>query len=196
MNPSMKKKASVIFLTTAAIVSVLIGAQLAAAADSPDNWRKTYDQVLLWINFGIFVFLIVKLLRVPLKKFITGKQSELERKISRLEEEKNEADRKVQDILRAVDESQAEFDVLKQKIIEQGQMNKGEIIEDARQKSQVMLKEAQLRVENQIHRARKQLRDDLVDAAADLALEKLPQIVTADDNRKLIQNYMAGAARK
>lgn len=93
MKPS-KKKASIIFLSVAGIMSVLLGTQLAAAADSPDNWRKTYDQILLWINFGIFVFLIVKFLRVPLKKFIAGKQNELERKISRLEEEKTRPTRK------------------------------------------------------------------------------------------------------
>jgi len=195
MNPS-KKKASIIFLSVAVIMSVLLGTQLAAAADSPDNWRKTYDQILLWVNFGIFVFLIVKFLRVPLKKFIAGKQNELERKISRLEEEKNEADKKIQDILRAVDESRAEFDVLKQKIIEQGEIKKQTILKDARNKSQAMLKESQLRVENHLRRARKKLRDELVDAAADLALEKLPKIVTSDDNRKLIQNYIAGAVRK
>ena len=196
MNPWLKKS-SFIYLTAAAIVSVLLGAHLAAAAaDSPDNWRKTYDQVLLWINFGIFIFLIVKFLRIPLKKFIAGKQNELERKISRLEEEKNEVEKKIQDILRSVDESRAAFDTVKQKIIEQGETNKQAIIRDARQKSQIMLKEAQLRVENKIHRARKRLRDELVDSAVELALERLPKIVTDDDNRKLIQQYIAGAARK
>lgn len=95
-----------------------------------------------------------------------------------------------------MDESRAEFDALKQKIIEQGEIKKQALIEDARQKSQVMLKESQLRVENQIHHARKKLKDELVDAAVDLALEKLPKIVTADDNRKLIQDYIAGAVRK
>lgn len=195
MNPS-KKKASIIFLSVAVIMSVLLGAQLAAAADSPDNWRKTYDQILLWINFGIFVFFIVKFLRVPLKKFIDGKQKELERKISRLEEEKNEADRKIQEILRAVDDSRAELDALKQKIIEQGEIKKQAILKDARNKSQTMLKESQLRVENQIRRARKKLRDDLVDAAVDLALEKLPKVVTPDDDRKMIQDYIAGAVGK
>ncbi|MDF1593058.1 MAG: hypothetical protein P1P89_16195 [Desulfobacterales bacterium] len=195
MNPS-KKKASIIFLSVAVIMSVLLGTQLAAAADSPDNWRKTYDQILLWINFGIFVFLIVKFLRVPLKKFIAGKQNELERKISRLEQEKNEADKKIQDVLRAVDESRAEIDALKQKIIEQGEIKKQTILKDARNKSQAMLKESQLRAENQIRRARKKLRNELVDAAADLALEKLPKIVTPDDNRKMVQDYIAGAVRK
>jgi F-type H+-transporting ATPase subunit b len=195
MKPS-KKQASIIFLSVAVIMIILLGPQLVAAADSPDNWRKTYDQILLWINFGIFVFLIVKYLRVPLKKFIADKQNELERKISRLEDEKNEADRKIQEILRAVDESRAEFGVMKQKIIEQGEIKKQTIIEEARQKSQAMLNESQLRVENQIRRARKKLRDELVDAAVELALEKLPQIVTPDDNRKMIQAYIAGAARK
>jgi len=195
MKPS-QKKAAIIFLGVAGIMGVLLGTQLAAAADSPDNWRKTYDQILLWINFGIFVFLILKFLRIPLKKFISGQQNELERKIGRLEEEKNETDRKVQDILRAVDQSQAEFDALKQKIIEQGEKKKTEIIADAQRIGRVMLKGAQQQVENQIHRARKKLRDELVDAAVDLALEKLPHILTADDNRILIQDYITIAARK
>ncbi|MEW6672765.1 MAG: hypothetical protein AB1427_13755 [Thermodesulfobacteriota bacterium] len=195
MKPS-KKQAAIIFLAAAGIMSILMVAQPAAAADSPDNWRKTYDQILMWINFGIFVFLIIKFCRIPLKKFVAGKQQELERKISRLEEEKNEADKKIQNILRAVDESQVEFDDLKRKIIEQGERKKQAIIDDAMRMGRVMMDGAQHRVENQIHRARKKLRDELVDAAVDLALVKLPEIVTVDDDRKLIQGYIAGAARK
>lgn len=195
MRPS-KKEASKILLSAVGMISILLGAQLALAADSPDNWRKTYDLIMMWVNFGIFVFLIVKFLRVPLKKFISGKQSDFERKINRLEEEKNEAERKIQDILRAVDESRLEFDALKKKIIEQGEIQKQAVIEDAREKSRVMLKEAQLRAENQIRRSRKKLRNELVDAAVDLALEKLPKIVTADDNRKFIQQYIASAVSK
>jgi len=195
MKPS-KKKIIIMLLTVAGIMSVLLGPQLARAADSPDNWRKTYDQILVWINFGIFVFLIIRFLRTPLKKFIAGKQNEFERKISRLEEEKNEADKKIQDILQAVDDSRSEFDVLQQKIIEQGERKKKEIIDDARRMGRATLEGAQQRVENQIHRARKKLRDELVDAAVELALEKLPKIVTADDNRNLIQHYIVGAVGK
>lgn len=193
---SAKKKTLTLYIVLAALVAVLLAVEPSGAADSSGDWRKTYDQVLMWINFGIFVFLIVKFLRVPLKKFISGKQTELERKISRLEEEKDEADRKIQDILRAVDESRSEFDALKQKIIEQGETKKAAIIQDARQKSQVLLGESQVRIEHQIQRSRKKLRDELVDAAADLALERLPALMTADDNRKLIQNYIAVAPRK
>ena len=195
MKPAMKKT-SIMLLAVAGIMSVMLGAKLAGASEGPVSWRKTYDLILMWINFGIFVFLIVRFLRVPLKKFIAAKQNELERKISRLEEEKNEADREIQDILRAVDKSRAEFDALKQNIIESGERKKGEIVDDARRMSRVMLEGARLRVENQIYRARKKLRDELVDAAADLAIEKLPHIVTPDDNRKLIQHYIAGAAGK
>ena len=90
---SSKRTAWIIILSVVAAAGILSGAQTAAAADAPDSWRKTYDQILMWVNFGIFVFLIVKFLRVPLKKFISGKQNELERKISRLEEEKTAAEK-------------------------------------------------------------------------------------------------------
>jgi len=189
-------KARFICIGAVGMLVVLLGTQPAAAADSPDGWRKTYDLILLWINFGIFVFLMLKFLRKPLKKFISDKQSELERKISRLEDEKNEVEKKIEDILKATDESQAEFDLLKQKIIEQGEIKKRGIIEDARQKSRVMVEQTQLRVQNRIHHARKTLRDELVDAAFEVALEKLPRIMTAEDNLNLIQDYIAGAVGK
>jgi len=176
-------------------VPCMLGTQVAGAQEAASDWRKTYDLILMWINFGIFIFLLLRFVRQPLKKFIVDKRNDLERKISRLEEEKAEADRKVQDILRAVDESQAEFEALKQKIIEQGKLKKQEIVQEAREKSRVMLEDAQLRVENQIARARKKLRDDLVDAAVELAMERLPRHVTAEDNQKLIRHYLAGAKR-
>lgn len=184
------------YFTAAAIAGMLLWVPLAGAADTPGDWRKTYDMVLMWVNFGIFVFLIVKFLRVPIKNFISGKQKELERKIQRLEEDKAAADQKIQDILKTVDESQAEFESLKKKIIEQGERKKQEIIEDAQDKSRVMLEDAKLRVDNQIVRAKKMLKAELVDAAVELALEKLPNKVTEADNQRLIQDYLASASAR
>ncbi len=55
-------------LTTAAWV-VLMGliSTEAMAAEASGDWRSTYDTVMMWINFGILAFVIVKFGREPMK---------------------------------------------------------------------------------------------------------------------------------
>ena len=59
-----------------------------------------------------------------------------------------------------------------------------------------MLEEAKLRVDYRIQQAKKMLKAELVDAAIDLAIEKLPKVITEEDNQKLIQQYIASAVSK
>jgi F0F1-type ATP synthase membrane subunit b/b' len=53
-----------------------------------------------------------------------------------------------------------------------------------------MLIEAKRRVDNQIVRAKEKYRAELVDAAFDLVLERLPKEITEEDSEKLVQNYI------
>ncbi len=52
------------------------------------------------------------------------------------------------------------------------------------------MEEARKRVDNQIVLARNKFRAELIDAAIDVAMVKLPGQVTEDDGRKMIDQYI------
>ena len=55
----MKSVNNIIALCCYVILGVLFAGSEVSAAESSDGWRPLYDEILLWIYFGIIVFLFV-----------------------------------------------------------------------------------------------------------------------------------------
>jgi len=174
-------------------LAMLLCSREVLAAEGSGNWRITYDMILLWVNFGIFAFIIFKYARIPLKNFLYGKKEEIERQIKKLEDEKKIADSNIKEMIQAVEKSNIRFADLKQKIIEQGEKRREKIIFDAGAHSRVMIEDARRKIDNQILSAKNLIKSEMVDTAFDMALEKLPGEITEEDNQKFIDHYLARA---
>jgi F-type H+-transporting ATPase subunit b len=159
-------------------------------ADEGSNWRPTYDLVMLWINFGILVFVGVKFGREPIMNFLRGREYEVANEIGQIEKEREAILAKVRETRKLVDESESQFADLKQKVIEQGEKRKQEIIEEAQQQSQAMLETAKQKIGNKLLQAKNKFRAEMVDEAIALALERLPKEITEEDNQRLVDQYM------
>ncbi len=181
---------------SAICVLVFLFCTEAVAAEGKSNWRATYDIVMMWVNFLILVFLIVKFGKAPVKNFLNGQREELSGEISGLEGQRDEMVRQVKETIKKMEQSQVRFKEIRDKIISKGKARKQEIIEEAGFQSRIMLEDAQRRVENQILTAEKKFRADLVDEAMDLALKNIGQYITEEDNQKLLQQFLASAVPK
>ena len=167
---------------------------VAFAAESNGGWRPTYDLIMRWVNFVILVFVIVKFSRRPLKKFLSGKGEEISFQIRSLEEEKNQLVERVRQAEKELDDSTGRIAELKQRIVKMGERRKQEIIADAHHESQIIMENAKRKNEGRLAQARNTLRSEMIDTAADMVMNRLPDIITKEDNKKLLQNYMAQAA--
>lgn len=182
-------------LTTAAWV-VLMGliSTEAMAAEASGDWRSTYDTVMMWINFGILAFVIVKFGREPMKDYLLGRKAELAREIGEIEEKKKAVTERINDTYRILDQSDARFAELKKKIVQQGEKKKQEIIEDAQEQSRLILQTTKQKIESRIVQAKAAFRAELIDTATEMALERLPKEITEEDDRKMIEQYLAATA--
>jgi F0F1-type ATP synthase membrane subunit b/b' len=95
-----------------------------------------------------------------------------------------------------LEENVLRLEELKERIVQTGERRKLEIIEDARQESRMLMESAKQKIEGRIIQARNRLKAEMVDTAAEMALEKLPALVTEDDNQKLLEQFMAHAIAK
>ncbi len=163
----------------------------ALATENKNHWRSIYDLVLMWLNFGIFAFLLVKFARTPLMNFLRQRKEQIEREIKRIEGERDQADQKVKDTFKQLEESKIRFAEIKEKIIKQGEKKKQEIIQDAKQESRILLSGAKLRIEHLILKTKDEIQAELVDAAVAIALERLPREITAKDHQKFLHRYIA-----
>jgi F-type H+-transporting ATPase subunit b len=189
----LDKIGSIFFCLIAIVLSLHFLGHDAFAAEKSSNWRPMYDLILRWINFFIIVFVVVKYGKKPIMNFLRGQKDKLAEEIHRLENEKQDAEAKIKETLRAVDESEVRFSELKDRIVQQGEKKKIEIIESAQNQSKMMLQDAKRRIDAHFLHAKNEFRAELIDKAMDMALERLPKEITPEDNDKFARLFLESA---
>ena len=193
MKPGLQKT----FLSWLALIiclSVFGLAPDALAADSGGDWRTTYDLVMRWVNFVILAATIVKFGRRPLMDFLTGRKEEVAYELRRLEEEKEALLEKVGEMRRQIEDSESRYEQIKKRIVAQGNNRKQAIIDEAQRESRILMETAKNHIENRLRTAKRTIRAEIIDLAVDKAMQELPAMVTAEDNRKLVEELIERAA--
>ena len=190
----MNKIGGVFWCLLAVLLSLHLLGYDALAAEKSSSWRPTYDLILRWINFFIIVFVIVKYGKTPIMNFLRGQKDKLANEIKRLEDEKDDAEAKIKETLTIIDESEIRFSELKDRIVQQGERKKAEIIESAQNQSKMMLEDSKRRINTYFMQAKNAFRAELIDSAIDLALERLPGEITAQDSEKFTRDFLDSTA--
>lgn len=166
------------------------------AAEGSKSWRPTYDLIMRWINFGIIVFLVNKYAKAPVLNFLKGRGDQVAEQIKALEDKRDEATAKIKETHKFIEESEVRFGDLREYIVQQGEKKKRDLIESAQEQSRLLLEDSKRRVQSYILEARNAFKAEMIDAAIDLAMERLPKEITDADNEKILDEYLAGTMAK
>jgi len=161
----------------------------AWAGDAALFTRHNYDLLMRWINFIILAVVIVKYGRKPLLQFLDNQKNDVTRSINKLEEKKKEAEALVVKSQGKLDDSRERLARIKEKIIAEGQNRKEQLIAEAQNDARNMMDSAKNKIEGQMKTAYASIKAELVDMAADMALEKLPAIITAEDQEQWTRRW-------
>ena len=168
---------------------LLVGGDAWAAGDVSTG-RKIWDNVMLFVNFGLLVFLFIKYARKPLMDFLHGVRSKHEQDLGavngRLEGAKAAVDAQNQKL----SEMEQSIATIQKGIIEMGVREKETIIEQARKAAERMLSDAKSYADYRLAMARKALADEMVDTAIELVREKLIRVLSESDNQQLIDRFL------
>lgn len=175
-----------------ALLLHVMGAE--AFAGEQADWRPTYDLVMKWVNFAILVFIIVWFGKKPIMNFLRSQKEEVAEEIELLEKKKAELAEEIRKTQKALEESDAHFANLKDKIVLQGEKRKEELIEEARQQSAFMMEMSKKKIGNQILQAKRNFKVELIDAAMDIAEKRLPDEMTLEDDEKLVNLYLSSVS--
>ncbi|MGB9439337.1 MAG: ATP synthase F0 subunit B [Desulfobacterales bacterium] len=192
----IKKLGEICCFILAVVIGILLLGTEASAADNSGDWRPVFDLVMRWLNFGIIVFILVKYARTPIKDFLLSRREEVAREIEMVEEKKEEANKKIQDAARMLDESEVRFARVKERIIKEGETKKQKLIEDAQQESKILLESTMKKIESQLLGAKRAFKSELVDTAISLAMKRLPDEITSEDNQNFTNQFLAGTSTK
>jgi F-type H+-transporting ATPase subunit b len=166
----------------------------AYAAEGSSHWRPIYDLIMRWINFGIIVFVVYKYARKPFMNFLRGHKKKVTEEIQELETRRDEMVTKINQTQKEVEESDVRFDKLKERIIQQGEKKKSEIIEFAQNHGKTMIEDAKRRIDTHFLQAKTAFTSELIDRAVETALERLPGQITPEDNEKFTREFLDGAS--
>lgn len=190
----IKKLGEICCFILAVVIGILLLGTEASAADNSGDWRPVFDLVMRWLNFGIIVFILIKYARTPIKDFLLSRRAEVAREIEMVEEKKEEANKKIQDAARMLEESEVRFARVKERIIQEGEIKKQKLIEDAQQESKILLESTMKKVESQLLDAKRAFKSELVDTAISLAMKRLPDEITTEDNQNFTNQFLASAS--
>ncbi len=166
------------------------------AAEDAKTWRATYDLVMMWVNFGILAFFIVKYARKPLMGFLEGESRKTAEEIQRIEESQQQMERQFDETVDSLDDSRRRLLLLQERILHDGERRRQEIIESARQESRGLIESTRQKIDAQIAEAHLRLRGELIDQAVALALDRLPAEITAEEELRLIDRFVREARPK
>jgi len=181
---------SLVILAGMAVCLHLLGGE-AFAEESTGEWRKNYDMVMLWVNFGILAFIIVKFGKNPLMGFLRMRKDEVAAEINDLENEKALLSGKIEEARQALADSDARFSELKETIVHAGEKKRQDKIEEAERESKNMMTIAQQKVGGYIMAAKRAFEDKLIDASVNLAMSRLPDQMTDEDNQRMVDQYLS-----
>jgi F-type H+-transporting ATPase subunit b len=169
---------------------------LALAVDFSQFSRADYDLLMRWVNFIILVVLIVKYARRPLLNFIKDKKNEVASLLDEHESRKKEALDKIRESEIHLAASQERLDLIKERILAEGQRIRDQLIADAQVESRLLLDSARLKVKAQAREAFKSIRAELIDEAAEKASAKLPSLMTNQDHDRLVTQWLSAVSQR
>jgi F-type H+-transporting ATPase subunit b len=174
----------------AGLIFVLLLAFEAFALEGASTGRKVWDNIMLFANFGILVFLFVKYAKKPLMNFLRSERESVEQQIDELTDKKQgvqsqrdaEAEQ-LEDIDRIIEE-------IRSSILEMGEREKEKIIQQGESLAEKIIRDAEAYSESRILAARRELSEEMVDMALSMAKEKLLKNITDKDNDDLVNQFI------
>ena len=186
----MKSISRTNLLSLASLAFLLLFAFDAFALEEASAGRKVWDNIMLFVNFGILVFLFVKYAKKPLMNYLRSERESVEKELNELTDKKQgiQSQRDAEtEHLKGIDQI---IEEIRSNILEIGKKEKEKIIQQGKALADKMIRDAKTYSENRIVAARKELSEEMVDMALSMAKDKLSKDMTDEDNNNLVNQFV------
>ena len=160
------------------------------AADELSLGRKLWDNSLLFVNFGILVFLFLKYGRKPLMDYLRGVGKDVESGLNKVETRLSHATSLRDAELDKLEGIQAHLDKIREDILELGRHEKEKHIEEGKIAAENMIQHAKNYAHNKIQEAKKVVADEMIDRAFSTVEKVLVKEFSPKDNENVIDQFL------
>ena len=191
MNPIIKKGILFSALTLGVSGIIFFFGTDALAAQKMSEGRKIYDTIMLFVNFGILVFLFIKYAKKPLLNFLKDQKEKVATDLDIVEEQLEKAKSNLNSEEEKFSGTEERIQKIREDIIELGRREKEKIIENAQQTADQMIEDTKRKSEYKLETAKKALGIEVMDIAVSIAREKIQKEITRADDEALFNQFLS-----
>ena len=160
------------------------------AAGGSLSAAKLKDLGLRVMNFAVLLFLLVKFAAKPIGSGLAGRRKAIKDEIEELEAKKATAEKSYKEFEQKLATVEKDIDKVVDRAIAQAEVEKAKIIEKAEQAAADIKRQAEMLIQKEIMEARRTLKNEVAEQAAVLAEELIVKNLTADDQVKIVEDYL------
>lgn len=159
-----------------------VSGSLSAAKLKDLGWRI--------VNFIALMIILVKFGAKPIGAGLSSRRTKIKDEIETLERQKLEAEKSYNDFQTKLSTVESEIGKVVDRAVAQAEVEKTKIIAKAEEAAEEIMRSAEMAVQNEVTEARRMLKNDVTEQATVIAEQLIIKNLTADDQVKIIENYL------
>jgi F-type H+-transporting ATPase subunit b len=182
--------------TALGIVLVAAVAWAAGGGEEVDTKAQLIDFAWRIVNFIILLYILYKLMWKKMKSFFAGRREGIKASLEEAEVVKADAEKKFKEYDEKIKKAEEEIQGISAMIKDQGEEEKKRIIADAERASVKMKEDAKARMEQELKKAKNELRLEASELAVQMAEDILKKKVTKEDHEGMVREYLDRMVKK
>ncbi|MCD6570657.1 MAG: ATP synthase F0 subunit B [Deltaproteobacteria bacterium] len=179
------------------IFFLLVIVSLAVAAEhGGEDGRKIWDMTWRIINFAILVIILYKLLADKVKKYFSERRTEIAQLLEDVDKAKRDTDSRHAEYKEKLKNVEKDIQEIRQVLLGEIEKEKARIIEEGKIASKRLIEQAKDSAQQEIQKAKAGLKDTVADMACKLAADIIEKKITADDQKRIIEEYLDKVVRQ
>ena len=177
-------------LLVMSLVLIPVAVFAAGGGGHADSGAVLKDFIYRCFNFALMVGLLAYFVTKPIRKGLKGRTEEIENKLAEAEAAKEAAEAKHREYSEKLAKATEEIASIAASIRREGEMERDKIIAAATEMAAKIEQEAENKAAGVVAKARTELREEAASLAVELAEDLLKKQVSADDQKRLVEEYM------
>jgi F-type H+-transporting ATPase subunit b len=168
------------------------GADAHGGAHATDSLSPEKLKDLGWrvMNFIVLLIILVKFGAKPIADGLSSRRKQIRDEIEDLEAKKVEAEAAYKDFSEKLESVEKDVGTIVEKAVAQAEVEKVRIIEAAEKSADDIKRAAEMAIANEVTAAKRSLKVSVTEQAATMAEELIVKNLTADDQVKIIEDYL------
>jgi F-type H+-transporting ATPase subunit b len=193
-----KNHALLILLFSGVMACTVFQCPYAFGAGELSPVRRLWDNVMLWVNFGILAFLFFRYAKKPLMDYLRGVRQDIEKQMDAISVDYNNVKIVMDEEAKKFNEIDQRLAEIRENVLNMGRREKEKIIEQGKIAAEKMIQDAKKYSRYKMAMAKKALSYEMIDLAISMAEENIAKRISEEDNEEIINHFLTdlGALRR